>query len=312
MNSIFALEQDKQTLDKLLANAPVLPSVVSKMLVLNKDSDDYYEDVLSLASEDPFIAAKIIFLANSAALAGRTKIETLTQAVVRVGVNQVSSLITSISLTKSFKPTQQSHRNLWLHSLQVAISAAKIAQLNQVNGEQAYLSGLLHEIGRFILMTSDVDKFNSLSEEFQSTSPELIKQEAEIFGYNSIDVTMNTLRAWHIPDTISNAIVAHLLNTIEGYFDPTELLETTTALDASDTDSSTLEEILSIADKLSCIIQQNPDIEELEENEVEVLIRNTVTDMDSNTLFLPPAALAKFLPTVAGDAKELAASLGVG
>lgn len=312
MNSIFALEQDKQTLDKLLANAPVLPSVVSKMLVLNKDSDDYYEDVLSLASEDPFIAAKIIFLANSAALAGRTKIETLTQAVVRVGVNQVSSLITSISLTKSFKPTQQSHRNLWLHSLQVAISAAKIAQLNQVNGEQAYLSGLLHEIGRFILMTSDVDKFNSLSEEFQSTSPELIKQEAEIFGYNSIDVTMNTLRAWHIPDTIANAIVAHLLNTIEGYFDPTELLETTTALDASDTDSSTLEEILSIADKLSCIIQQNPDIEELEENEIEVLIRNTVTDMDSNTLFLPPAALAKFLPTVAGDAKELAASLGVG
>ena len=312
MNSIFALEQDKQTLDKLLANAPVLPSVVSKMLVLNKDSDDYYEDVLSLASEDPFIAAKIIFLANSAALAGRTKIETLTQAVVRVGVNQVSSLITSISLTKSFKPTQQSHRNLWLHSLQVAISAAKIAQLNQVNGEQAYLSGLLHEIGRFILMTSDVDKFNSLSEEFQSTSPELIKQEAEIFGYNSIDVTMNTLRAWHIPDTISNAIVAHLLNTIEGYFDPTELLETTTALDASDTDSSTLEEILSIADKLSCIIQQNPDIEELEENEIEVLIRNTVTDIDSNTLFLPPAALAKFLPTVAGDAKELAASLGVG
>lgn len=312
MNSIFALEQDKQTLDKLLANAPVLPSVVSKMLVLDKNSDDYYEGVLSLASEDPFIAAKIIFLANSAALAGRTKIETLTQAVVRVGVNQVSSLITSISLTKSFKPTQQSHRNLWLHSLQVAIAAAKIAQLNQVNGEQAYLSGLLHEIGRFILMTSDVDKFNSLSEDLQSTSPELIKQEAEIFGYNSIDVTMNTLRAWHIPDTISNAIVAHLLNTIEGYFDPTELLETTTALDASDSDSSTLEAILSIADKLSCIIQKNPDIEELEENEIEVLIRNTVTDLDSNDLFLPPAALAKFLPTVAGDAKELATSLGVG
>lgn len=152
MNSVFALEQDKQTLDKLLANAPVLPNVVSKMLVLDKESEDYYEDVLSLASEDPFIAAKIIFLANSAALAGRTKIETLTQAVVRVGINQVSTLITSISLSKSFKPTHQSHRNLWLHSLKVAIAATKIAQLNQINGEQAYLSGLLHEIGRFILL----------------------------------------------------------------------------------------------------------------------------------------------------------------
>lgn len=106
MNSIFTLAQERQTLDNLLAKAPVLPNVVTKILVLDKDSDDYYEEVLSLSSEDPFIAGKIIHLANPAALAGRTKIETLTQAVIRVGVNQVSTLTTSISLTKSFKPTQ--------------------------------------------------------------------------------------------------------------------------------------------------------------------------------------------------------------
>lgn len=311
MNSVFALEQDKETLDKLLANAPVLPNVVSKMLMLDKDSDDYYEDVLSLASEDPFIAAKIIFLANSAALAGRTKIETLTQAVVRVGINQVSTLITSISLSKSFKPTQESHRNLWLHSLQVAIAATKIAQLNQVNGEQAYLSGLLHEIGRFILLATDVEKFNCLPEDLLTTSPELVQQEIEIFGFNSIDVTMNTLSAWHIPDTIANAITAHLLNTIEGYFDPAELLLTTPALDTEETESNSLEAILSVADRLSCVIQQNPDLDTLEENEIEVLIRNDVPDLDNNTLFLPPAALAKSLPVIAKEAKELATSLGV-
>lgn len=312
MNSVFALEQDKQTLDKLLANAPVLPNVVSKMLVLDKESEDYYEDVLSLASEDPFIAAKIIFLANSAALAGRTKIETLTQAVVRVGINQVSTLITSISLSKAFKPTQQSHRNLWLHSLQVAIAATKIAQLNQVNGEQAYLSGLLHEIGRFILLATDVEKFNCLSDDLLSTSPELVQQEIEVFGFNSIDVTMNTLSAWHIPDTIASAITAHLLNTIEGYFDPAELLLTAPALDTAETDSNALEAILSIADRLSCIIQQNSDLETLEEDEIETLIRNDIPNLGNSVLFLPPTALAKSLPTIASEAKELATSLGVG
>jgi HD-like signal output (HDOD) protein len=310
MNSLFTLEQDKQTLDKLLSNAPVLPNVVAKMLVLDKDSDDYYEDVLSLASEDPFIAAKIIHLANSAAHAGRSKIETLTQAVIRVGVNQVSSLITSISLTKAFKPSQPSHCNLWLRSLQAALIATKVAQLNQVNSEQAYLSGLLHEIGRFILMTSNVEKFNNLPEELVKTSPELISHEMNEFGFNSVDVTINILKAWQIPDTISNAITGYLLSTITNDEDLTELFLSTPELDTPNEQSVTLETILSIANTLADIIQENPDIESLEEEEVESLVRDSLAQ-NTNTLFLPSAALAKALPIISKDAKELAASLGV-
>ena len=311
MNSIFVLGRDKGALDTLLANAPVLPSVVSKLLVLDKNSEDYYEDVLSLASEDPFIAAKIIHLANSAALAGRTTSETLTQAVVRVGVNQVSTLITSISLSKSFKPTHQSHRNLWLHSLQVALAATKIAQLNRINAEQAYLSGLLHEIGRFILLTSNVEKFDQLPEAFQAMGPELIAQETVIFGYNSIDLTINTLKAWHIPDAITSAITAHLLNTIADHFDPAELL-TIPGMDTLDTESHTLGEVLSVATASSKIIQLNPEIDTLEESDVETMVKGALSNFTDSGLFLPPAALAKLLLSTVSEASELAASLGVG
>jgi HD-like signal output (HDOD) protein len=311
MNSIFVLGQDKSALDALLANAPVLPSVVSKLLILDKNSEDYYEDVLSLASEDPFIAAKIIHLANSAALAGRTTAETLTQAVVRVGINQVSTLITSISLSKSFKPSHQSHRNLWLHSLQVALTATKIAQLNRINVEQAYLSGLLHEIGRFILLTSDVEKFNQLPEAFQAMGPELIAQEAAIFGYNSIDVTINTLKAWHIPEAITSAITAHLLNTVTGHFDPAELL-TIPDMDVLNTESHALGEVLSVATTLSKIIQLNPDIDTQEEGDVEAMVKDALSNFAGGDLFLPSAALTKSLLSTVNEASELASSLGVG
>jgi HD-like signal output (HDOD) protein len=310
MNGLFRLEQDKNTLDKLLSNTPVLPNVVAKMLVLDKDSDDYYEEVLSLASEDPFIAAKIIHLANSAAHAGRSKIETLTQAVIRVGVNQVSTLITSISLVKSFKPTQQSHRNLWLRALQVALISTKIAQLNQANSEQAYLSGLLHEIGRFILMTSDVDKFNSLPEELVTTSPKLIAHEMETFGFNSIDVTINTLKTWQIPDAISNAITGHLLSIITDSPNRAEYFSSTPGIETPSNNSVVLETILSTANTLSGIILENPELESLDETEIEALIRDALAQ-NTNDLFLPPLALAKVLPLINRDAKELAVSLGV-
>lgn len=310
MDSLFRLEQDKNTLDKLLSNIPVLPNVVTKMLALDKDSDDYYEEVLALASEDPFIAAKIIHLANSAAHAGRSKIETLTQAVVRVGVNQVSSLITSISLVKSFKPTQQSHRNLWLRALQVALMSTKIAQLNRANSEQAYLSGLLHEIGRFILMTSDVDKFNSLPEELVTTSPKLIAHEMETFGFNSIDVTINTLKTWQIPDAISNAITGHLLSIITDSPNRAKYLSSTPDLEPQSNNSAILETILSTANTLSHILQKNPDLDIFDEAELEAMVREALPQNTKN-LFLPPLALAKALPLINRDAKELAVSLGV-
>jgi len=311
MSSIFTLEKDKETLDKLLANAPVLPNVVSKMMMLDKDSDDYYEEVLSLASEDPFIAAKIIFLANSAANAGRSKIETLTQAVVRVGVNQVSSLITSISLTKSFKPTQQSHNNLWLRSLQMALTATKIAQLNKVNGEQAYLSGLLHEIGRFILMATDVEKFNHLPEELIKTSPELVAQEMTLFGYNSVDVTIHILKTWQIPNTIAHAIMGHLLTTVTDPANQTEILLSMPELETPDTPSMDLEAILTISSAICDVIHENPELDTMDEDEIELPILEKLANTETNGLFLPPGALAKALPLISRDAKELASSLGV-
>ena len=312
MNSVFALEQDKEALEKLLASAPVLPNVVSKMMMLDKESDDYYEDVLSLASEDPFIAAKIIHLANSAANAGRSKIETLTQAVVRVGISQVSSLITSISLTKSFKPTQQSHRNLWLRSLQVALTATKIAQLNQANTEQAYLSGLMHQIGRFILMSSDVEKFDTIPEELITTSPELITKEMELFGFNSVDLTINILKDWQMPDIIANAIAGHLIGTISDHMDQAELFLALPEMETPCADAVKLETILSAANVLSDVIQENPNLEELDEPEIEGLIQNALIHLGNHSLFLPPAALAKALPPITKDSKELAVSLGVG
>lgn len=311
MSRIFVLQQDRPSLNKLLSKVPVLPTVVSKMLVLDKQSDDYYEDVLSLASEDPFIAAKIISLANSAALAGRNKIETLTQAVVRVGVNEVSTLITSISLSKSFKPTEQSHRDLWLHTLQVALICTKIAQLNQVNSEQAYLSGLLHKIGRFILMTADTKKFATLPTETQITCTELVEQEMAVFGYNSIDVTINTLHVWNIPEAIAHAITLHLLDTVGDHFDTTEVINTVPELQSPDHNIKVLSEVLSVAAALSNIILQHPAIESMDENTIGTLVKSALSKLKKTTLFLPTAALAKMLPTVTQSSTELAVSLGV-
>ena len=294
---------DPTTLDNLLAKLPVLPTVVSRMLALDKESDDYYEDVLDLASEDPVIAAKIIQLASSAALAGRASIETLPQAVARVGVNQVSSLITSISLTKSFTPTSQLHRNLWIHALQVAVTSRKVAQLNRMNAEQAYLGGLLHEIGRFVLLMADMDKFNGLEESHLTSNQTLLSQEQDAFGYNSADVAIGVLNKWGMPEPIVVAITHHLKSTAT----PLQTLNFSTQQAAP----ASLSDVLSVSDSLSLLALQNPDIVDMDDTEIEPLVVEVLAGLESHGLFAAPGFLAKSLPGIIEEAAGLASSLGL-
>lgn len=291
------------TLDNLLAKLPVLPTVVSRLLSLDKESDDYYEEVLALASEDPVIAAKIIQLASSAAMAGRASIDSLPQAVARVGVNQVSSLITSISLTKSFTPTSQLHKNLWVHALQVAVTSRRIAQLNRINVEQAYLAGLLHEIGRFILLMADTDKFNELEESHLTSNPALLAAEQEAFGYTSSDVALAVLKKWTMPEPIVVAITDHLKPTAA----PLETLNFAT----QKAEPATMADVLTMADRLSLLALQNPDLVDEDESDIEPQVVEALKEVETNGLFAAPGFLAKSLPVVVEEAAALAASLGV-
>jgi len=281
---------DQSALNSMLETLPVLPTVASRIMAMDKDSDDYYEQVLSLAQEDPVIAAKIIQLANSAAMAGIKRIETLPQAVARVGINQASSLIISISLSSSFKPTSPTHCNLWVHALQTAVFARRLAHLNRLNVEQAYLAGLLHEIGRFLLLSSDKGKFDSIDVQTVTTTPELLDAERLSFGFSSADIASAAMEHWGIPEPVATAITKHLASK-----------------DSSDKYSA----VLTAADRVSVLAMSNPELENADESECADCIKTLFADINGNGIFLPHQFVAQAYGGLLQEAAELTSSLGI-
>src|SRR5271166_1047395 len=123
---------------------PLLPTVVMRVLALDTRSDQYFEALLAVAEEDPTFAVRLIRLANAPSSAPSTPIVTIRQAVVRLGARECAGLVTTLAVARVFVPTTAGHRNLWLHSLQVAVAARVIAGLMtgaSVSPEHAYLAG---------------------------------------------------------------------------------------------------------------------------------------------------------------------------
>jgi putative nucleotidyltransferase with HDIG domain len=139
--------------DRLTIPAP--PSVAEKCLALLKESDVGMKQIGETLERDPLLAAQIVRAANSAAYAGRQAV-TVQQAAARLGAQKLRTLVvelTARSLFQSRDPRISSACNsVWLHSRAVAVLARDFAALTgSPDADEAYLAGLLHDIGKPII-----------------------------------------------------------------------------------------------------------------------------------------------------------------
>lgn len=172
----------------------LLPAVVARLMSLSSHDEKFFEKVLELANDDPPFAVRLIQLANSAVHAPIKPITTLPHAISRIGAQQIISLIFSMAVLRVFVPTTQGQRNLWIHAIQVGLTSRAIAKLSpslKVDPEQAYLCGILHDIGRFVQFEESVEELGKIDESHWTTPQQLIKAEMKLYGFDHAEL------GWH-------------------------------------------------------------------------------------------------------------------
>ena len=134
---------------------PVFPQAAMRALNLLRDPQANLNAVVEAASGDPAIAGLIMRLANSALFGSRTQISTLSKAIVRLGFATAQKVVTSAAMQPLF--SSRKLQELWQHSLQVADLSEQLACLaGKIDPAEAYLVGLLHDVGRIALLSLPV------------------------------------------------------------------------------------------------------------------------------------------------------------
>jgi len=136
---------------------PSLPDVALRIQQAFEDNLVTAETVGVIIQSDPVITAKMIMVANSALYGGRAPIETLQQAVVRLGLENTRKLVMAYAVSELFKgetSEMKSHMHaVWKHSQHVASLCRLLAgELDGFDVEQAQLAGLVHDIGEVAIL----------------------------------------------------------------------------------------------------------------------------------------------------------------
>ncbi|MBS0156019.1 MAG: HDOD domain-containing protein [Nitrospira sp.] len=153
------LEQLEQALAQNITTGnvelPLLPQAASRVMALASDPNADAAKLSSLIHQDQALAAHVLRIANSPAYMSRSPVVSLQHAVAMLGMTLLSEIAFTASLkTGAFKVPgfEDDVKRLWRHSLASGAYAKEVARMRRVNVESAYLCGLLHTIGKPVIL----------------------------------------------------------------------------------------------------------------------------------------------------------------
>lgn len=186
---------------------PALNQSVVRLLELCRDDDYQVDAVIGVISRDPALAVRILRVANSAAFAPTVPIGTVGQAVTRLGARPLSEIALALMLKNQVFRASNRHaepiRRLWLHSAIAGIYARNIGILRRGHAESSMLEGLLHDVGRpvVIQLLGQVEKLSG------ETLPDAIFEE--VVEVLHCDIGAHLVREWGLPAHVESAVALH-------------------------------------------------------------------------------------------------------
>jgi putative nucleotidyltransferase with HDIG domain len=225
-----------------------------------------------------------------------TPILSVPEALMRLGARQVAQLITSVSVMRVFVPRSEGHRNLWRHAIQVAVAARTLAANwpGGVDPQQAYVVGLLHDIGRFVMFEHDPVDFDAVESSLWRTPDELLAAERDICGFDHAEIGWRAGKVWGLPDQLADGIRNHHATALDGCVSG---------------EVERLLRVVQLSDALSCRLMGCSSFSSLDAEARRAIVEPLCAAVPG--VHVTPVNLASFAGAIQDESTTLAAALGI-
>jgi putative nucleotidyltransferase with HDIG domain len=188
------------------ASLPVLPDLATRVIGMAADPDVSIMQLTSIISKDQVLATRLLALANSAQSASAMEITTIAEAVMRVGAIGVRNLAVAVCLA-SQKQDRQVYGtygpSLVDHGIGTAYLARLIAHDVREDAEEAFLCGLLHDIGKLVVLKWAYEQGRRAPDSFGTAAVD------EMIANWHAGIAGMAFRRWNLPASLDEPVTCH-------------------------------------------------------------------------------------------------------
>ena len=196
--------------ERELTGIPRLPATATALLGRLNDPEASADEVIELVQQDPALTAEVLKLSNSAVFRrGDQEVTNLKQAALTVGFNGLRSMVVNSLMQPvvNIRPIyfKLFGQQLWDHSQHCARACSVIAKRQQVDTFDAYLLGLIHDVGKIVLFQLIVDAFRTMDPELKPRPYVFVK----LILSSSRHLSVRVADEWQLPQLHRDALRAH-------------------------------------------------------------------------------------------------------
>lgn len=191
-----------------------LPQVALQLCHLTAREDSTTDEIEALLRLDPVLVSRLLHLVNSAYYGLRYPVSDLTKALLILGTKALRNLVLVDALKGCFlqrgSEGKLDHVQLWVHCVAVGVGAKFISRrLLGQPGEDAFLAGLLHDLGLLVEERTIPDLFGQVPKTMAQTGSSLIRAEQTLLGTDHTLVGSTLVGTWGLPSFIIHSIAKH-------------------------------------------------------------------------------------------------------
>ncbi|MCF7935015.1 MAG: HDOD domain-containing protein [Synergistales bacterium] len=190
---------------KRVRDIPSLPQFVTETLKKLDDPKSSASDVADRLGRDEGLVIRILRLANSAYYGLPRNIVSVTEAIALLGFRTVKSIVLAASVYKfmegSFTGYALDRGALWRHSLSVGLVSRHIAKQVGVDVEEAYVAGMLHDLGKIVLNDFVRFGYSIIMRLVEEDGVPFMEAEHQALGFDHAQVGGMILEQWNMPES---------------------------------------------------------------------------------------------------------------
>ena len=207
------MPQDLKRIASQLKSFPSMPGAAVNLLALIDNPEINLFQIEKRLRQDPGLTANLLKLANSAYFGIPTKVGSVRQAILLLGLKRLNHMViascVSAIMNKPVPGYDLSAGELWRHSIAVTIAAEGLAkELNVGAAEEIFTAALLHDVGKFVLGELVADELQKI-EKVLSDGIAFEEAENKVLGTNHAYIGSLILNKWSLPADIVNAVRWH-------------------------------------------------------------------------------------------------------
>ena len=198
-----------------MARIPSVPVLYTRIIEMLQRTETPLVEVGEVIAQDMGMTATILKLVNSAFFGLRHQVFSPEEAVAYLGMETIKALVLSIHVFDQYQPDPAgrfSLDELWHHSLRTATLAKALASSERVAKpvvEEAFVAGILHDIGKLVLAANFAAEYERVLEQVVTLKTSLLDAEQQAFGATHAQVGAYLLNLWGLPLPVVEAIALH-------------------------------------------------------------------------------------------------------